>query len=99
TPTATFKATLNGSAAKATWSVDRGDIGSVPAAPASSVAFTPTGTTGGVATLTARADGQTLTRSVLVKIVATQNGPNTSSPAEAAQIAASVSQLSSGGGI
>ncbi len=98
TPTATFTATLNGAPASATWSVDRGDIGSIPAASGSTGVFTPTGTTGGIATVTVSADGQTVTRQVLVQLSSQQNGPN-ASPAEAAQIPANVAALSAGGGV
>ncbi len=101
-PTATFKATLNGSPTPATWSIDVGAIGSIPAGPSSSATFTPTGTTGGLTTLTARAGTNSATRQILVKLTSQQNGPSTTdagASAESAQIATSVSQLSAGGGV
>jgi len=101
-PTAKFSATLDSAPENASWKVDRGDIGSVTPGPASSTLFTPTGTTGGLVTLTSGADGQLLTRQILVKLTATQNGPNTTeagASAESAQMATTVAQLSAGGGI
>jgi hypothetical protein len=77
-PTASFKATLNGSPTKAAWGVDRGDIGSITTGQVSTGVFTPNGTTGGLVTITASAGGQTFTRRVLVKLTATQSGPNAS---------------------
>ncbi len=101
-PTVTFKATRNGSPTPAGWSVDRPDIGGIAAGPSTSAVFTPTGTTAGLATITASAAGQTVTRQVLVKVASQQNGPSVTdagASAESAQIPTSVSQLSAGGGV
>ncbi len=101
-PTQKYEATLNGSPTKAGWKVDRPDIGNVSAGPSTSTVFTPTGTTGGLVTLTAVGSSQMVTRQILVKLTATQNGPATSdagASAEAQQMASTVSQLSAGGGI
>ncbi len=101
-PTVTFKATISGSPTPAVWSVDRGDIANVPGGPSTSALFRPTGSTGGLATLTVRAGADSATRQILVKLVASQNGPSTSdagATAEAAQMATTVGQLSSGGGV
>jgi hypothetical protein len=98
TPTVTFKATLDCQPVSAGWTVDKGNVGSVPLAPAAAAVFTPTGTTGGVVTVTAGLNGKTLTRQILVKLVGTQNGPN-SSPGETAQIPTTSAQLTSGGGV
>jgi len=101
-PTATFKATLNGTPVAATWKVDQGDIGTIGAGPSSSAVFTPTGIIGGPVTLTAGAAGQVVTRQIQVNITATQNGPATSdagASAESAQMPTMVSQLSAGGGV
>ena len=98
-PTVTFKATRNGSPTPAGWSVDRPDIGGIAAGPSTSAVFTPTGTTAGLATITASAAGQTVTRQVLVKVASQQNGPSVTdagASAESAQIPTSVSQLSAG---
>src|SRR5579884_3598657 len=45
TPTATYSATWGGRPIAATWSLDRGDIGTVVAGPGTSTTFTPSGTT------------------------------------------------------
>jgi hypothetical protein len=98
TPTVTFDAMLNCGAANPGWGVDKGNVGTVPTAAAPSVVFTPTGTTGGLATVTASLNKQTATGQVFVKLTATQNGPNTS-PGETAQIPTGTGQLTSGGGV
>ncbi|MFI5042507.1 MAG: hypothetical protein ACHQNA_11790, partial [Acidimicrobiales bacterium] len=97
-PTVAYNATLNGKPVNATWTLDRGEIGSIGAGPSAKATFQPTGTTGGLVTIRATAAGITVQRQVLVKIAGTQNGAGTS-PAEAAQIPTSVSQLGSGGGV
>jgi len=97
-PTETYKATANGGPANATWSVDRPDIGTIAPGPASTGVLVPTGTTGGIVTLTVAGPGQTLTRQVLVKLTATQSGPNASA-AEMAQVPTTVAQLSALGGV
>jgi hypothetical protein len=97
-PTVAYSATLNGKPVNAAWTLDRGEIGSIGAGPSAKATFQPTGTTGGLVTIRATAVGITAQRQVFVKIVGTQNGAGTS-PAEAAQIPTSVSQLGSGGGV
>ncbi len=99
TPTVAFNATLNGGAVNVGWSLDRGDIGTIGAGPSSVGTFTPTGTTGGVATVSAGLNGQVITRKVMVALVAAQNGANAANPSEAAQIPANVAALSAGGGV
>ncbi len=102
TPKVTYKATLDGNPVSAGWSVDRGDIGTMPSAAASSADFTPSGNVGGYVDVTAglKAGGKTLDakRKILVKLTSTQNGPN-SSTGEQSQIATSVGQLTQGGGV
>lgn len=99
TPTVTYKATANGKPVSAAWTVDRGSIGTIPAAPASSADFTPTGNVGGLVTVTAGYNGKTLSRQVMVKIAGQQNGADPGNPDEAAQIAGSVADLTKGGGV
>jgi hypothetical protein len=97
-PTPTFTAVLDGYPVMAAWGVDRGDIGVVPAGPSDTVAFTPSGATGGLVTITAGFNGQTATVQVFVKVVASQSGATTAM-AEQPQIATAVSQLTAGGGV
>jgi hypothetical protein len=99
TPTVTFTATLGGQPVSVAWSVDRGDIGSVDVGPAASTTFTPRGLTGGVVTVIAGFNGMTVRREVNVQIRGSQNGADTSSPKQAAQVATSVGQLTQGGGV
>ncbi len=98
TPTVTFDATLDCTAAPAAWGVDKGNVGTITSTPSATGVFTPTGTTGGLATITASLNKQTTTGQVFVKLTATQNGPNTS-PGETAQIPTGTGQLTSGGGV
>ena len=76
TPTVTYKATLNGKPISVGWGVDLGNVATVPAGPSSSAVFSPTGNAGGLVTLTAGLNGMTVKRQVMVKLTATQNGPN-----------------------
>ena len=98
-PTVDFKATLNGSPINAAWGVDRGDIGTIPAAAASTATFTPTGKTGGTVNILAGLNGTTIKRQVFVKLSAQQNGADPTNPDEAKQIAGSYADLLTGGGI
>jgi hypothetical protein len=98
-PVATFTATLDGVPVNAAWSIDRGDVGSIPGAPASSASFTPLGTTGGLVTVTAGLNGQKIQRQVFVKLTAQQDGANPSIPSEKAQIPTTAGQLTAGGGV
>jgi WD40-like Beta Propeller Repeat len=98
-PTVTFKATLDGQPINAGWTVDRGDIGTMPSAPASSGVFTPSGAVGGLVTVTAGLNGKTVQRQILVKITDTQDGADPNNTAEQPQIATSVGELTSGGGV
>ncbi len=99
TPTATFTATLDGKPIAAGWTIDRGDIGSIPQAPSASGVFSPTGNVGGLVTVTAGLNGKTLDRQVLVEIAGTQNGSDPTNPAETPQIATDPTTLTTGGGI
>ncbi len=97
-PTVAYTAKLNGQLANASWTVDRGEIGSIGAGPSSTATFQPTGTTGGLATLRVTAGGVTVQRQVFVKLTGTQNGAGTN-PADASQVVTMLSQLGSGGGV
>ncbi len=95
-PTVTFTATYGGQPINAGWGVDRGDLASVGAGPSTSATVVPTGTTGGLVTLTAGLNGQTIQRQILIKLTSTQNGPTAG---ESGQIPTSVAQLTTGGGV
>jgi hypothetical protein len=97
-PTVAYTATLNGVPASASWSVDTGNLGSIGAGPSSTATFTPTGTTGGLATIRVTAMGLTVQRQVFIKITASSNGASTN-PADSSQIVTSLAQLGSGGGV
>ncbi len=97
-PAVMYTATLGGQPANATWTVDRGDLGSIAMGPGPTGTFTPTGTTGGLATLRVEAGGITVQRQIFIKISATSNGAGTS-PADAPQIVTQIGQLGSGGGV
>jgi hypothetical protein len=95
-PTVTFNATYGGQPINAGWGIDRGDLASVGAGPSTSATVVPTGTTGGLVTLTAGLNGQTLQRQILIKLTSSQNGPTAG---ESGQIPTTVGQLTSGGGV
>jgi hypothetical protein len=99
TPTLTYTATFDGQPVDVTWSFDSTLVGSVAAGPSSSTVVTPTGTAGGVATLSATLNGVTLQRTIHFVLSGTQNGANTSVPSEASQVAGSAAAESVGGGI
>jgi hypothetical protein len=98
-PTVTYQATLNGSPIAAGWTVDRGDLATIGAGPSAQGILQPTGTTGGLVNVIAGYGGKTIQRAVFIQIAATQNGANSSAPGEGQQIAGTVAQLGSGGGI
>jgi hypothetical protein len=98
TPTVTYDATLNGMPVAVGWGLDKGNVGTIPAGPSASAVFAPTGKAGGVVTILAGLNGKSVQRQVMVKLTAQQNGSN-GSPAEQGQVATSVSQLTSGGGV
>ncbi|MGK4001543.1 hypothetical protein WMF31_02885 [Sorangium sp. So ce1036] len=99
TPTVAYTATLRGNPVSAGWSVDRGDLGTIEAGPSSTATFVPRGTTGGLVAVQAGLNGETVRREILIKLVAEQNGADPDNPAQQAQIATSVPQLTQGGGI
>jgi hypothetical protein len=57
TPTVPYTASANGMPVNVGWAVQQGNIGSMPAGPSSAAVFTPTGKTGGVATVQAGLSG------------------------------------------
>lgn len=99
TPTVSYHATLNGQPVNVGWSVDRGEIGSLPSTASAIGVFTPTGRVGGLVTVTAGLNGQKIQRKVFVQLTATQNGANTNNPDEQAQIPSDVAALKTGGGV
>jgi hypothetical protein len=99
TPQVGFSATLGGQPIAVAWSVDRGDLGSVPGGPSASAMVAPTGKAGGMLTVRARYGMTTINRQVFVQLDGgTQNGLDASSSDEQKQIPASVAALSEGGG-
>jgi len=96
TPTITYSATLNGQPISAGWGLDKGNVATIPAGPASTAVFAPTGAAGGLVTVTAGASGKTVQRQVLVKLVSQQNGPTAG---EMGQVPTTVGQLTAGGGV
>jgi hypothetical protein len=74
TPTVAFKATYGGVTIAPSWSIDRGEIGTIDV---SSGVFTPGGKIGGRATVSATYAGKTATTSVTVKLHVVQNGDPT----------------------
>ena len=99
TPTVHYKATVNGNPVNAGWTVDQGNIGTIPQGPSSGADFAPTGTTGGIVDVIAGYAGNNVSRQVLVKLTAKQNGADPTNPAEAQQIATDPMQLTAGGGV
>ncbi len=97
-PTVVFNATDQGQPVTAGWSVDAGNLAAITSGASTTGTVKPTGNGGGLLTVTAGRNGVTLQRQVFIKIVASQNGPN-SSPGEMAQIPTSTGQLTSGGGV
>ncbi len=95
-PTIAFAATAKGAPAAAAWHLDRGDLGTIGAGPSETATFTPSGTVGGTATLTASYGSQIVKRTITVKITAQQNG---SSATETSQIATTVADITAGGGV
>ncbi len=96
TPTVKYSATLDGVPISAGWGVDKGNIGAVTPTSGTSTILSPTGTTGGVVTVSAGLNGKTVSRQVLVKLTSSQNG---ATAAESGQIPTTVGQLTAGGGV
>ena len=98
-PVVMFSAMANNMPANVTWSIDRAQVGLIGPGPAATTTFTPTGSVGGLATITATLGSSTLQRQVFVKLSATQNGLTAGNAAEQTQVPTSVAALSQGGGI
>lgn len=99
TPTVVYSALLNGAPVSAGWSVDKGNIGTIPAGPSPTATFAPTGLTGGPVTVTAGLNGKTVKRQVMVKITGTQNGGDPTNPGQVGQIPTDPNQITAGGGV
>ena len=100
TPNVGFTATLGGLPVEVGWSVDRGDVGSVPPGPTAAATVSPSGITGGLLTVRARLGLTTISRQVFVKLSGgVQNGADATNPDEQKQIPATVGDLSAGGGV
>lgn len=98
-PATPYVATVAGQPVNASWTLDRGDVGTLPVGPASTETFVTRGTSGGLVTVRVRYGTQTVARQILVRLNAQQNGPNASDPGEQAQIPTSVGQLTASGGV
>jgi hypothetical protein len=98
TPTVAFSAFFDGNPVAAGWGVDRGEIGVVESGPVAETTFTPSGNVGGLVTIVAAVNDETLERQVMVELTATQNGPS-GSATEQVQIPSSVADLTAGGGV
>ncbi len=77
-PTITATATINGQTVPASFSVDRGELGSIGA---SSGVFTPTGMVGGSVNIAATFGGQSVTTAVTVRLHLVQSGADGASDA------------------
>ncbi len=99
TPTIMYNATLNGQPVGAGWGVDRGEIGTVDAGPMSSTVFTPTGSAGGLVTVYAGLNMESVARPIFVKLSGEQNGVDPNNPTDEPQIPEAVDELHSGGGV
>ena len=100
TPTVKFSAFIGNVPVAVGWSVDRGDVGSVPTGPTETALVSPTGGTGGMLTVRARLGLTTINRQVFVQITnVAQNGANTSDPSEQKQIPTTPNDLKAGGGV
>ena len=96
TPTVSYAATSQNVPVAVSWSVDRGEVGAVPAGPAASATFAPTGNVGGLVEVRATLGQSTVQREVLVKLTGSQNGATSS---ESGQVPTNVSDLTTGGGV
>jgi hypothetical protein len=99
-PTVTYSATRNGAPTNVSWTVDRGDLATIPMGPSTTAIVSPTGTTGGLVNVIASQNGKTVSRQVFIQLTAgPQNGANAGNPAEQAQIPSGVGALTQGGGV
>ncbi len=96
TPPVKFTATANGNSAAAKWQLDRGDIGTINAGPASTGTFIPSGTVGGTVNVTASYGQAVVKRQIVVKLTSKQSG---ATAGESSQVATTVAALTAGGGI
>lgn len=98
-PGINYTSTLDGKPIAAGWNVDRGDLATIPAGPATSAAFAPKGTAGGIVHVRAGLNGQYLEREIFIRLSGTQNGADPNNPLQVPQIATSLPQLTQDGGI
>ena len=75
TPTVTFDALIDCGPAAVAWCVDLGNIATIAAGPSSTGVLVPTGTAGGLVTVTADLNGTTVQEQVFIKLVAARTGP------------------------
>jgi hypothetical protein len=94
-----YSATLNGNPVSVAWTIDRGELGTIGAGPSSTATFMANGSAGGLVNVIAGYQGLAVKRQLLVKIDGgTQTAPN-SSMAEQNQVAGTLAQLTTGGGV
>ncbi len=99
TPTIMYSATLNGQPVGAGWGVDRGEIGTVEAGPMASTLFTPTGSAGGLVTVYAGLNMESVSREIFVKLSGEQNGVDPNNPTDQPQLPVDLPDLDEGGGV
>jgi len=97
-PTVAYSAFSGTAPISVGWEVDRGEIATVDLGPATKTTLTPTATTGGIVTITGKANSDEASRTTFVKLSGTQNGPSTD-PSEQSEVVTSTSQLGTGGGV
>ena len=96
TPTVTFDAFLDCGPVSVAWAVDKGNVATIAAGPSSTGVLVPTGTAGGLVTVSGGFNGTTLQRQVFIQLVASQNGPTAG---ETGQIPTAPGQITAGGGV
>ena len=93
-PTQQYTATVGGAAVPASFSIDRGEVGSINAG---SGLFTATGNLGGTANITATYGAQTVSTKVTVVLQITQNGATSTGDAGASDAGDAGSTTGAGG--
>ena len=95
TPTLQYSAfDTNKSPLAVTWTTDQAAIGTVGPTSATQTTFVPSGAAGGLVNVNATSGQSTVSRKVLVKLTGSSNGN-----CPASQIATSLAQLTTGGGV
>lgn len=98
-PTLRYEAKLGEEMIDVDWSLDIGEAGTLSSTEAGEVTFVPSGLVGGEVTLIAQTKATLVTRTIFIRLRASQNGVNAASEAQMKQIAEDVESLKRGGGI